>query len=136
MSVGDLFGRAGRGLTVGAAILATIGLTTVPRPAHAIGTGAAVGIGLGGLALGTMLSSAANPYHTPYYYPYGAYYSPAPYGVYYSSAPYSSYSSPPAYGSYSSPAPAYTPTPAYDPSTWYYQSRNCGYPYTRRSYVC
>jgi hypothetical protein len=136
MSLGDLFGRTGRSLAVGAAILGTIGLTTVPRPAHAIGTGAAVGIGLGGLALGTALGAAANPYHNPYYYPYSSYSSPSPYSSYSSPSPYSSYSSPAAYGSYSSPARAYTPAPAYDPSTSYYRSPNCGYSYSWRSYVC
>ena len=71
MTAGGLFGKTGRGLAVAAAILAAIGLTTVPRPADAggIGPGAAVGIGLGAFALGSVL---ANPYYNnPYYYPYG-----------------------------------------------------------------
>jgi len=66
MTVRRFFGKTGRGLTVAAAILATIGLTTVPRPADAgggwrgggISPGAAVGIGLGAFALGSAL---ANP---------------------------------------------------------------------------
>ncbi|MGA7265727.1 MAG: hypothetical protein WBX30_33295, partial [Stellaceae bacterium] len=65
MTLGNLFGRPGRALAVGAAILATIGFTAAPRPALAIGTGAAVGIGLGGLAVGTPLGAAANPYYNP-----------------------------------------------------------------------
>ena len=71
MSLGDLFGRTGRGLAMGGAILATVGITAAPRPAHAIDTGAAVGIGLGALALGAVGAAAANQYHNPYYYPYG-----------------------------------------------------------------
>jgi hypothetical protein len=39
--------------------------------------GAAVGIGLGALAVGTALGAASNPYN-PYYYPYGYYRPPAP----------------------------------------------------------
>jgi hypothetical protein len=126
MGGGYLFRRTGRGLAIGAAILATAGLTTSSRPAHALSPGAGVGIGLGAFAAGTMLGAAANPYHNLYYYPYGSY-SPAP-------APAYTYS-PPAY-TYSPPAPAYTNAPAYDPPGSYYQSRNCGYPYSRRSYVC
>jgi hypothetical protein len=68
------------------AVVAALGL---PGAAHAqrwhgggIGTGAAVGIGLGSFALGTALGSAA---YRPYgYYPYG-YYAPAP--VYYAPPP-------------------------------------------------
>jgi len=71
MIVSRLFGKAGRGLAVAAAILAVIGLATVPRPADvrgggrgrrpcgggggggggAIGPGAAVGLGLGAFTL-------------------------------------------------------------------------------------
>jgi hypothetical protein len=92
MTVGRLFGKFGRELAVAAAVLAAIGLTTVPRPADAgggwggggISPGAAVGLGLGAFALGSVL---ANPYgyYNPYYYPYGyypaapAYYPPAGY---------------------------------------------------------
>ena len=60
MIVARFFGKTGRGLAVAASILAAIGLTTVPRPADAggggISPGAAVGIGLGAFALGTVLS--------------------------------------------------------------------------------
>ena len=64
-------------------MLAAIGLTTAPWSVNAgeggIGPGAAVGIGLGAFALGSVL---ANPYNNPYYYPYsycgGYYYPPAP----------------------------------------------------------
>jgi len=63
MTVGRFFGKTGRRLAVAAAILAAVGLTTVPRPADAggggISPGAAVGIGLGAFALGSVL---ANPY--------------------------------------------------------------------------
>ena len=86
MKVGRFFfGKTGRGLARAAAILAAIGLTTVPRPADAggggIGPGAAVGLGLGAFALGSVL---ANPYYNPY--GYGNYYPPAP--AYYPSTPY------------------------------------------------
>src|SRR6516225_10504650 len=53
------------------AILAAIGLTTVPRSADAggggISPGAAVGLGLGAFAPGSVLSQ---PYYNPYYSPY------------------------------------------------------------------
>jgi hypothetical protein len=62
MSGGNLFRRTARGSAVGAAILATAGLTTVSRPAHALSPGAGVGIGLGAFAAGTMLGAAANSY--------------------------------------------------------------------------
>jgi hypothetical protein len=68
MTVNRFFRKAGRGLAVAAAILTTIGLTTVPRPADAgggwggISPGAAVGLGLGAFALGSVL---ANPYYNP-----------------------------------------------------------------------
>ena len=85
-----MFGKIARGLTVAAAIVAAIGLTTVPRPANAggggISPGAAVGLGVGAFALGSVL---ANPYYNnPYYYPYGyyGYYPPAQ--AYYPPAPY------------------------------------------------
>src|SRR5215470_5988205 len=101
MTVGRFFGKTGRGLAV-VAILAAIGLTTVPRPADASGSwggggispGAAVGLGLGAFALGSVLS---RPYYNPYYYPYGYYgYPPA----YYPPAAY-----------YPPPASAYPPGP-------------------------
>jgi hypothetical protein len=59
MMLGRIFEKTGRGFAVAAAILAAVGLTTVPRPAHAVSPGAAVGIGLGAFELGTVL---ANPY--------------------------------------------------------------------------
>jgi hypothetical protein len=80
------FRNTGRGLAVAATILAAVGLTTAPRPADAggIGPGAAVGLGLGAFALGSVL---ANPYYNPYRYPYYAYYYP-PAPAYYPAAPY------------------------------------------------
>ena len=42
---------------------AVTGALVAPRPAHAIDTGAAVGIGLGSFALGSMLGAASNPYY-------------------------------------------------------------------------
>ena len=107
MTVNTSFRKTGRGLAVAAAILAAIGLTTVPRPADAgggwggggISPGAAAGIGLGAFALGSVLANpdAFNPYYSPYgYYGYPpAYYPPAAYYPYY--AP---------------PAEAYPPGPA------------------------
>jgi len=86
MTLGNLFGRAGRGLALGAALLAAVGLTTVSRAAHALSPGAGVGIGLGAFAAGTMLGAAANPYYNPYYYPYAYYYPPLP--AYYPPTPY------------------------------------------------
>jgi|SRR5215469_346500 hypothetical protein len=101
MTLGNLFGRAGRGLTLGAALLATVGLTTVSRPAHALSPGAGVGIGLGAFAAGTMLGAAANPYYNPYYYPYAYYYPPLP--------------------AYYPPTPYYQPRSCWDPYyRWYY----------------
>jgi hypothetical protein len=87
MTLGKHFGQTGRGLAIGAAALAAVGLTTVPRAAHALSPGAGVGIGLGAFAAGTALGAAANPYYNPYYYqPYGYSYTPAP--AYYPSTPY------------------------------------------------
>ena len=87
MALGNLFARRGRSLAIGAGILAAVGLTTVPQPAHALSTGAAVGVGLGALALGTALGASANPYYNPYYYyPYGYYNTWSP--AYYPAAPY------------------------------------------------
>ena len=105
------FGKTGRGLVVVTAILAAVGLTTVPKPADAggggIGPGAAVGLGLGAFALGSVL---ANPYYSnPYYYPYGYY----------------------------PPAPAYYPPAGYYPPTGYYPApRSCWNPYYRSYYAC
>ena len=75
-------------MAIGAAVLAAVGLTSVPRPAHALSPAAGVGIGLGAFAAGTALGAAANPYYNPYYYPYGYSYAPAPAPVYYPSTPY------------------------------------------------
>lgn len=86
MTVGRFFGQTGRGLGFAAAIFAAVGLTTAPRSAHSVSPGAAVGIGLGAFALGSVL---ANPYYYPYYNPhnyYGYYYPHAP--AYYPPAPY------------------------------------------------
>ena len=80
------FARTGRGLAIGAASLAAVGLATLPRPAHALSPGAGVGIGLGAFAAGTALGAASNPYYNPYYYPYGYYNPPAP--AYYPSTPH------------------------------------------------
>ena len=106
MTVGRIFGETGCGLAVAAGILAAIGSTMAPRPAHAggggISPGAAVGIGLGSFALGSML---ANPYYRRYYYPYAYYYPPAP-----------------AY--YPPPAPYYPP------------ARSCWNPYYQYYYAC
>jgi hypothetical protein len=83
MALGNLIGRTGRGVAVAAAIVGVVGLTAAPKPAQAIGTGAAVGIGLGAFTLGTIL---ANPYaYSAPYYPYGyGYYAPS---YYYPPAP-------------------------------------------------
>jgi hypothetical protein len=66
----------GRSLATAAALAGTL-LIAAPTPAEArIGTGAAIGIGLGSFALGTAIGSGA--FAHPYgYYPYG-YYTPAP----------------------------------------------------------
>lgn len=83
MTLGNLFGRTGRSLAAGAAILAGVGLTAAPQPAHALSPAAGVGIGLGAFAAGTALGAASNPYYNPYYRPYGYYYAPAPSYAYY-----------------------------------------------------
>jgi hypothetical protein len=117
MTVGGFFGKSRRGLAVAAAILAAIGLTTVPQPAGAdggwgwhghghgggsgISAGAAVALGLGAFALGSALSQ---PYYNPYPYGYYGYYPPAP---------------------------AYYPPAAYYPPT-----RSCWSPYYRYYYPC
>jgi hypothetical protein len=74
-------GRIGRTLALSTALVAAVGVTTVSQPAHALGTGAAVGIGLGAFAVGSALGAAAtSPYYGyPYYgYPANYYYPPAP----------------------------------------------------------
>jgi hypothetical protein len=77
------------------AIVAGIGLTAAPQPAHALGTGAAIGIGLGAAAVGTAVgAAAASPYYNGYYGA-PAYYGPG-YGYY--PAPRSCWS--PYYGRY------------------------------------
>jgi hypothetical protein len=86
MTLVKRFAPTGRSLAIGAAVLAAVGLTTVPQPADAIGTGAAVGIGLGAFAAGNALGAASNPYNNLYYNPYGYYSPPAP--AYYPPRPY------------------------------------------------
>jgi hypothetical protein len=88
MTLGKNCAGTGRGLAVGAAVLAAVGLTTLPEPAHALSPAAGVGIGLGAFAAGTALGAATNPYYNPYYNPYGYgyYHPPAP--AYYPSTPY------------------------------------------------
>src|SRR5437868_4554467 len=79
MALGEHFTRAGRGLAIGTAVLAAVGFATVPRPADAVDAGAAVGIGLGALAVGAALGSTANhPSNNAYSYPNGYYYPTAP----------------------------------------------------------
>jgi hypothetical protein len=103
MTVGRFF----RGLAMATAILAAIGLTTVPRSADAggggISPGAAVGLGLGAFALGSVLSQ---PYYNPYYSPYGYY------GYYPSTPPY------------------------YPPAAYYPPARSCWSPYYHYYYAC
>jgi hypothetical protein len=108
MSINRFFGKTGRGLAVAAATLAVIGSTTIPRPANAggIGPGAAVGLGLGAFALGSVLANPYN-YYNPYYYPYGYY----------------------GYG-------YYPPAPAYYPSTPYNPPARCWSPYYHNYYAC
>ena len=103
MTVGRLFVKTGRGLAIATAILVAVGLTTAPRPADAggwegggISPGAAVGLGLGAFALGSVLS---RPYYNPYYYPY-AYYGYPPASAYYPPAAYYPYYPPRAPATY------------------------------------
>ena len=74
--------QGARRVVIGVAVIAAAALTIL-KPAQAVDTGAAVGIGLGSFALGSALGSAprANPYYYPYgyYYPAPAYYAPPPY---------------------------------------------------------
>jgi hypothetical protein len=81
-------GKLGRGVALATAVIAGVAFTTAPQPAHALSTGAAVGLGLGAFALGSAIGAA------PYY---GGYYG-SPYGYY-----------PPAYPAYPYAAPAYYP---------------------------
>jgi hypothetical protein len=85
MTFGTTAARTMRGLAFGTAIVAALGLATA-QPAHALGPGAAVGIGLGAFAVGTAIGATANPYYYGYpgYYP-GYAYPPAP--AYYGYAP-------------------------------------------------
>jgi hypothetical protein len=108
MSLGNLFGRTGRSLAIGAAILGAVGLTAVPQTARALSPAAGVGIGLGAFAAGTALGAASNPYYNPYYNPYGYY----PYRYSYPAAP-----------AYAAPAYGYAP-------------RSCWNPYYGRYYAC
>jgi hypothetical protein len=110
MTLVNHFTRTGRGLAIGTAVLAALGLSTVPRPAHSLSPGAGVGIGFGAFAAGTALGAATNPYYNAYnpYNPYGYSYAPAQ---------------------------AYYPQ-AYSPSTPYYQQRSCWDAYYRRYYAC
>jgi len=85
MTLSNVFGGTGRTLAFAAAIAGVVGLTVAPKPAHAVSPGAAVGIGLGALAVGTAIGAgAANPYYygAPgyYYQPAPAYYGPGYYG--------------------------------------------------------
>ena len=82
MSLSNPIGRTGRTLAFSAAILAAVGLSATPKPAHALGPAEGVAIGLGALAVGTAVgAAAANPYYygypSPYYGP-AYYYPPAP----------------------------------------------------------
>ncbi|HEX5318688.1 MAG TPA: hypothetical protein VFW46_05995 [Stellaceae bacterium] len=78
MTLRNLIGRSGVTLAA-AAMIGVVGMTATPKPAEALGTGAAVGLGLGAFALGTAVGAAANPYYpNGYYYGPGYYYPPAP----------------------------------------------------------
>jgi hypothetical protein len=72
-------------LAFSTALVAALGFAAAPQPAHALGTGAAVGIGLGAFALGSAIGASAYPYYgypgySGYYgYPAGYGYSPYPY---------------------------------------------------------
>jgi hypothetical protein len=75
----NLLGRTGRTLAFSAAILAAVGLTVTPKPAHALSPGEGVAIGLGALAVGTAVGAAQSPYYGYPGYGYApAYYPPAP----------------------------------------------------------
>jgi hypothetical protein len=87
MSIPQFVRHSGKALVVGAALLAAVGIAR-PRPAHALGTGAAVGIGLGAFALGSAVGASANPYYGPSYY--GPNYGPTP-GYYYAPPGYYPY---------------------------------------------
>lgn len=101
MTISNLVDGTGRTLAISAAILAAVGLTVTPKPAHALSPGEGVAIGLGALAVGTAVGAASNPYY--YGYP-GYYYPPAP--AYYGAPTYYGYPGPahscwnPYYGHY------------------------------------
>jgi hypothetical protein len=76
--ISRVVGRAGRRLAGAAAILGAVGMAAAPQPAHALGPGAAVGIGLGAFALGSVLAAPYYYYGYPGYYGYPAYYYPPP----------------------------------------------------------
>jgi hypothetical protein len=60
-------------LAFSTALVAAVGFAAMPQPAHALGTGAAVGIGLGALAVGTAIGASQAPYYGyPGYYGYPA----------------------------------------------------------------
>jgi hypothetical protein len=90
MTLSNLFGRTGRTLAFTGAIVGAIGLTVAPKPAHAVSPGAAVGIGLGALAVGSAIGAASNPYYYGYpapYYPPAPAYGPGYYGYGYGPGP-------------------------------------------------
>jgi len=97
MTLSNLLGRTGRTLAATAAIVGAIGLVAVPKPAHALSPGEGVAIGLGALAVGSVLGAASTPY---YGYPgyYGYYGAPAYYGYGYGPGPRSCWN--PYYGRY------------------------------------
>ena len=99
MTFGNLARRVGQSAAA-AALVGLVGVTAAPQPAHALGTGAAVGLGIGAFALGSAL--AARPYYGGGYGYYG-------YPGYYYAPPPAYYAPPPAY---------YAPRSCWDP---YYQ---------------
>ena len=85
-------------LAFSTALVAAIGFAATPQPAHALGTGAAVGIGLGAFALGTAIGASSPYYGYPGYYGYYGYPAYYGYGAYPYYAPRSCWS--PYYGRY------------------------------------
>ena len=87
MVITDFVKRSGRRFAVAATLVAAVALTAAPQSAQAgggISPGAAVGLGLGAFALGTVAGAGAYGYPA-YGAPYGYY--PPSYG-YYPAAPY------------------------------------------------